>query len=54
LKRGREGGREDLGGGQQVVTEGEEGNEGYSRAGGEQTVQIITLSSGMEVREQGG
>lgn len=30
------------------------GNKGYIRAGGEQTVHIITLSSGMEREKQGG
>lgn len=44
-RRGREG--EDLGVG--AVHRGERwGNEGYIGAGGEQTVHIITLSSGME------
>lgn len=36
-----------------LPTGGEVGNKGYIGAGGEQTAQIITLSSGMEREKQG-
>lgn len=37
-----------------LSTGGEVGNNRYIGAGGEQTAQIITLSSGMEREKQGG
>lgn len=46
---------EDLGGGRRVVHRGERWrNKGYIGAGGEQTAQIITLSSGMEREREAG
>ena len=51
---GREGEWEDLGEDSRLSTGSKERNKGRIGAGGEQTVQIITLSSGMEGEKQGG